>query len=76
MPNRIALSNKVYENPEIPIDLKMFCLSCELLSLQLHLFFFHKTMKSYKEISSAWISRAFLEISSSQIDVICVVKIQ
>ena len=35
----------------------MFCLSC----LQLCLFFFHKMMRFYKDICSAWISRTSTE---------------
>ena len=47
-----------------------------LFSLQLCLFSFHKMMKFYKEICSAWISRASAESIFSQIDTIGVVKIQ
>ena len=47
-----------------------------LFSLQLCLFFFHKMMKFYKKICSAWISRASAESIFSQIDAIVVVKIQ
>ena len=48
----------------------------ELFSLQLCLFFFHKMIKFYKNICSAWINRTCAEISFTQIDVICVVKMK
>ena len=48
----------------------------DLFSLQLCVLFSHKMMTFYKEISSAWISRTFVLIILSQVDVICVVKIQ
>ena len=44
----------------------------ELVNLQLCLFFFHKMIKFYKSICSAWISRTFAELFFSQIDVICI----
>ena len=48
----------------------------ELSSLQLCLFFFHKMMKFYKGICSAEIGRTSAKLFFSQIEVICVVKIQ
>ena len=53
---------------------KMSCCTCLVFSCVYC--FFHKTMKWYKNICSAWISRTAGEIFSCQIDVINVSKNQ
>ena len=46
------------------------------LKIQLCLFLFHKMIKFYKYISSPLKSRAFAELFSVKINVICLVEIQ
>ena len=69
----VVFSFAVYENLQIPIDLKMFCLSFLVFSC---VFFFHKMMKLYEAICATLIRRNIAELFYSQTDVKCVVKMR